>query len=772
MRLSIIVLTVFITMTFLISCAQNSTTQNSTNGQIFTTTCTPTQQACADIFGKDFVYVGATRSGCPPNAIRTRCKMDTTNTPKPLAVSRLQTSPLAPTPARLSDEPEVLMITKLFCFTRDLRMVETLQECQTAGERLGLNIFPETSIPVSVSDARVQEGCTIFENPATGKVGVTFKEEFKCRKGGIGQPCNSLGGCGHDNPCPCFNDNPAPNPVCKDGVFQPDINKYYTIGSINNRFLATTRDIDSDFVVLTPDLPSYVPHRDDLTPYSTQTSAFISSQAFDPESFRMSDARVHWRFVPKGNGQYEIVGRGSGHRLQAKLNGGVDALVLHVSDSIYSNPVLFTPRCVGSMVVLDMPNNRQIMDCCDYVDKVKRQPLRSANAASNSAALAQVFLEPQTPGRILSTNKLVAPLNSMKLEHRWFIHEVTDFMRPGKFDPKPVTVNPLFSEAQIADHLASQGGSLKPTIAEGVPIVAGAVTVLSDDLLKKMKVGPPFASAALAFGLSFGLEAAGVGGGDNSGEIDILDLATVMQQALQDLADDLIARTDDLVETKIVEESARMLGNNMIARRRWFMEDYPKVKHFEIARQNLVRIDNVADRLFREVDDYQVDIETFYGLSFTPTSQNAKRSHFMLDTLKLAVTELMIMEQEAHLMKAYAQPDVPCSAIADINNLNENAQFMSDLLRKSQETLIKFITEVRKCEVDALTFTFECPAESKKNFVAETTFDIQHFSYPIQLQLDRLKNVTLDTLTKCERLRDPNDSFRSEFENDEFDFSS
>lgn len=140
----------------------------------------------------------------------------------------------------------------------------------------------------------------------------------------------------------------------------------------------------------------------------------------------------------------------------------------------------------------------------------------------------------------------------------------------------------------------------------------------------------------------------------------------------------------------------------------------------------------------------------FPTLQSNPDVGDLRRFHFAIDLAKLAVMQEVIMRAEASLLQAYWVDGFSCEDVVENAALDTRVLILRTKLKNARQELIRYGRSNPNHRVSASASEFE--------------FDARHFSYPINAQLEFLDGIVEDTLIKCERLRDPNDSFRAHFE--------
>ena len=531
--------------------------------------------------------------------------------------------------------------------------------------------------------------------------------------------------CSHDIPCVCQDDE-SETPVCRGGEFQPDPHKYYTIRSPNGRYAGVGVEVFPDIQVsLTTELPP-------------------------------SDSRLHWRFAEAGGGLAAVSrhnGQGLnttgflGNRLQT---GGVQPLSL----SCRGSQVLLEQAGLSPLDSSGPMSDGSTPTSTPFVPTEPQSPgnirVRS-NCMKKSRSCESVFgdgfvqVDRRTCGIVGQLHQLTClktfgvPL-SMHVPQGWYVEEVEAFSRAVNFDPAPVQVGTLLGPAALSDSLATHGASALSSLTT---IGAGTVAV----------VGGPLAGAVFSVSVNSALQLLSAFGVDVFKKPDpVAELAAQVDEALKELAADMEARTQDLISNGLAQESARELTSRMNERRRWFYRELPNLKVSRMALGDPEQTQRLADDVFVAARELGVDIAASFPTLGIPQSElELRRAHFGLDVAKLAMTELLIMLSEGILLEAHALPELSCEQIIFDRALQDRADAFA---RALEDAIAAFLEYGGRFTLDH---------RINQSF-AEFEFDVHNFSYPIAQQLEFFETRAAETLDMCNRLRDPADSFRADFE--------
>ncbi len=596
--------------------------------------------------------------------------------------------------------------------------------------------------------------------------------------------------CTHDVPCVCADDveddetepaEPGGASACKDGVFDPDPNKYYAIRSPNGRYLryAGMHEVKPGAVVLTP-LASDATEQWETPAYSS----FEFDQVSSPD-----DSRLQWRFVNRPGGGYDVIGRAVGMPLGldaslTAISPGIEPNAAKVLGSGQLNYTVFDPEsafppdfpafsmtCKGNQVVLEQ-GGRSPLDLGGFLEGhphttaisspfVHTGPtfyagtmIRRSGCERKSTSCQELYGEGfyktgsskcgvgWIKERKTCQKDPLPPL-SMYVPQAWYVEEVTHYKRALDFDPSPVSPPTLMSHASMADSLATFSKSSHAAAG------AGTAAVLANQVLAKGS-GPLYGALfSIGFNAMFDL-GLGEGLGFFEQPDPVADLADEVETVMTRLKEELQAETADLIDNAIAHEAAVSLDNKMGVRRDYFYGDDEYLLDKQTALFGTADTGELAGDLASKAFEFRVDIgESFPEPDASPDELAIRKIHFVLDTAKLAMTEMVIMSAEATLLRAYANPDMTCEDAA--NNLAANASAASEALSQSQDALIDYGNEHDDARQSILYAEFE--------------FDVKTFSYPIEAQLEFFESIVGDTVAKCERLRDPEDEFRTHFEN-------
>ena len=641
----------------------------------------------------------------------------------------------------IPSHPNAVMVTQGSCESKGYRTIENKQECELAASGYGvLEIRVQRETRNSIFGRFRSHGCTML------KVNGQLQANLRIRK-------NRARFCSDSAPCFCIADDLEVLPVCENGVFDPQLDTYYSIGSPNHRFLT---DVDRRM--------SRSPNsQDDINKF---TKHFEARNVGSTNEF---DARAHWRFVPAGDNFWYIRNRSTGKDI-----GVDDSTLLEVQDrglagqTKKEDGIRWSVFCRGKDVIIQsLDNDHSPRDCCfDFLGNRdidgKREilfPGVQMSDRGNTVGAEHVFPgcflkkrdceELVGPGffkdKRLSLCNLAgtaerkrckritpAPI-SINVQHRWFIHEVEVFKRGGGLDNAPVALSSSFeAEAFISDNLAS---SLLIGGFNGAVAAAGTALAIATPVTAAAFLGV----ATLGLNVIFG-----------SGPDPTEALAEAIGEALDQFAIDVENRIDDAIKDGFAAENARQLSNIVLIQRRWFLTVYPGLKQDRLADQNQAEINGLADILqFTKVQGMEADIQQQIGFDTSPTELNAKRSHAAFEILKVGLTELLNMAQEAVLLRALANPEDTCESIIDLHNLDNMSARALTMLEDAVDQIRGFVVDESKFESD------------------ELVFDIENFSYPITVQQTAFQSFVTETEKKCEKLREDPDA-RVTFESDTF----
>lgn len=568
--------------------------------------------------------------------------------------------------------------------------------------------------------------------------------------------------CSHDIPCVCADDAPAPT-VCRDGVFQPDPTKYFTIRSPNGRYL---RDVVNPLhvgLLITP------VEGDATDPYTQPANLLSMDLVASP-----SDERLQWRFEASGDG-FHIINRRTGRRIRTTyVPVDYDLLPEGMRFATSSSPDVdpSSLSCRGTQV---------------FIDHGGYSPRDTGNVTIDGSTVGPVaaplvYGEPIIPGteqrrtgcmkksrsctsvygsdfeqvgrslcgflnrnhRLTCSRPLATPISTY-VPQGWTIEEVEQFSRAVDFDPAPVTIDPIVSPGPMADSLATYGFMSADKLGS-----AGA-TILSKATIA--------ANSAPLYGAMFSIAVnAAVDFGLNPTEPDpVADLALEIHQTLIKLEADIDARTRDLISNGLAQESTRVLGATLGERTRQFYTDRASERQNIFANELLdaeerkFLILRLSGDIADLANDLAVDLDpAFPTLGADPSEDDLRRVHFGMSFAKLAAVQEAIMLSEATLLDAHELPAFTCEEVVENTALETRVGILADKLQSAQDALI--------------AYGLQSAAHRRNDSEEEFEFDARNFSYPIDAQIEFLDTIVEDTLLKCERLRDPDDSFAEHFE--------
>ncbi|MCB9608306.1 MAG: VCBS repeat-containing protein [Polyangiaceae bacterium] len=562
--------------------------------------------------------------------------------------------------------------------------------------------------------------------------------------------------CTHDRPCVCNDLGPAPEApqisACRDGVFQPDPNKYYTIKSPNGRYMRTVADGefgDSSTVMYTRI------QGDALQPYSSRNLEDISTP---------SDVRFHWRFTETDAG-YQSISRGTGNAMQ------VNRAINQISVKPVSDVVPPTFSCRGSQVVIEQSglypvdsgglfrdSNRAVITTPPIVRVKRLTPgimIRKTPCMSKSKSCESEFGPDfndnttrelcgflNTKHELTCTSFIDVPV-SMQVPQTWYVEEVHDFQRAVSFDVAPVTVAPLTSTSATGDALSTFGLSTARNLGP-----AAAETAIS--ISQKLAGSAPMVGGVVSLGLGF------LPGGefDFNKPDPVADLAATVQVALEQLAQDVEVQTKLLVENALAEENAQQLSDTIKSNREDFWKDYGQNQR-PLIFSPTASPSRLADILLEQGTRYDGDLDTLFpdicaadSADCQPSVLDLKQAHFAFNLVKLAIPEAMLILSEGALMDVLGN-EGSCDDAIQFFSIDDHAKKYARLLQNAVDALVRYGRLSSANRLSASADEFE--------------FDARNFSYDIKPQLAFLNKILADTKSKCRKLRDPNSTFRQHF---------
>jgi len=681
---------------------------------------------------------------------------------------------ISATQASLSLDYQPVMVTAGTCRSRGFRPINDQSECTAAALTL---MEGYRSLPAEVVATNTSPGCSI-EAAALGGV---LEGQALLRPSFVPGSETEIERqkCSHDAPCVCADeldgpydqdDEPAPTAsVCRDGEFQPNPHKYYTIRSPNGRFMRGARGFGDRWILLTPIAG------DASRPYTQPTHRPFTPFA---DGHEQSNANLHFRFVASDADEYTIINRATGRPVSSRAmdyspladaEGGI-ALAAFQSQG---DRVTFS--CRGAQVFMTFEDE-------------DLSPLDSAGLMTDHRDLTEVtvplvFLEPTSPGvmtrktkcmkksrsctsvynsdykrigrslcgvfkqnhRLTCQKRVSAPL-SMYLRQGWFIEEVQQYSHAVDFDPAPVTVDPLVSPSAMADSIATRGmfgAELFGSAVIDVTAWAGIAEASS-----------PLWGALFAVGMHAALDH-GLG---LVPQVDPLDeLVNEINATLTKLQNDIEVRTNELIANGLARESTRSFWQHLRETTRQFYVDQSREKvnilsNTEISLPELdFLVNDLRTGIKANADGFASGFNgAFPTLSSDPIEDDVRRVHFAMDMAKLAVVHEVTMRAEAALLQAYTVEGFSCQEVIENSSLDTRATILRTKLENAVEELVEYGRSATDRRISWTADEFE--------------FDARNFSYPIAAQLEFLDTIVEDTIVKCERLRDPEDPFREHFE--------
>uniref|UniRef100_A0A7S4K3E6 Uncharacterized protein n=1 Tax=Odontella aurita TaxID=265563 RepID=A0A7S4K3E6_9STRA len=521
------------------------------------------------------------------------------------------------------------------------------------------------------------------------------------------------------------------NPVCTSSSFNPDPTKYYTIAV--------------DDLVWAQGNPS------------TSSLGWTTKQNTPGMSMYLTNDKVgsasHWRFTQVTGNSWVTQNRLTGLKMSYDSQW-------HLTTNL-STETKLSATCSSSEtdeVFLEMIGAHAAFPRCDIngcifgsklniVERQRRETTSTGCVAysgcgsgwTETSKTYYLFCTSYSCERYLS-------VPSQKIEQRWSIKEVIDFVKPDTKQAVTVTV-----QEHALETLSNKIALVNDIAFMNTPILGAIVGFAQSEYFS----GP-----------------------------------TIAQQ-LQKLADDVQEMTADMISTGIATNAIDEANKRIAHRRSYFLVEYPGHKHHYMANENMDQIDDLADDLLDKASEYAKDTTAFFGNSYSHQDMNAvKRAQKGFQYLKLALVDVLTMYREGVLLQAYAHPDDNCQNIIGrylIPGGNSRAAAYKKQLQDTWDMLHRHRVqpigsslnrEMYTCEAhddfNSRTELFYFSGGGAASVYAtaqqvaaaakhELTHDMTHWSYPTHVQMDYLDGYEDGTLAMCEALRsDP--EFRASFE--------
>jgi len=645
-----------------------------------------------------------------------------------LAVTGAQASLLRRQAQATDDDTDYMLLRAGKCIDFDAKPVTSWSQCQEAAKVLAFR--------------------TTSSNPGNSKPG--------CRLMNSGVV--AFNGSSNNYSCspalPCLCETPRrKTPVCSDdGVFQPDPDQYYVITSNEGKAL-----LDSGF------------------PHVVEMSNAIS---LDNVPKRNATTSTHWRFVQEDNGQWKIMSRYTGLMMGASDSNSKygeastvtkkEGLVYSFweNDYVHEKPLWFTPTCNSQNTGVELHSKNKQYSITSEAEGYTYAKLsdgwnvyqRKGTGCTSKSVTCESAFGPNAHrasrklcGTWHEKHALECHINTWH-EHKigatvpqyWRITPVDQFMRitepnNNKYWEDDVTIydkrSTSNSPATVSESMAlieTFGGVAAAAFATSIQVafcpLCGAMTT---------------ALAALAIGTGADF----LFGTDAPEPFDI-------EGALRDLEREILGQVETMMDEALALQGAAQARDNFQGRREWFYKDYRTRKHFLMEKQDMDELELLSGVMLTKLDEFKVDIKTFFGIAdnFRHDTQTARRLEYSFDILKLAWTELMLMEQENLLLESYTDSSYTCAELLELNTVHDDVQEARDMLTKTVDLIFDVLVQ-----------------DGPSYFLEERQFDFANLSYNIKPQLAFLDGFTNKTLTLCEELR-TNDEYRYQFETGDHDF--
>ena len=478
-----------------------------------------------------------------------------------------------------------------------------------------------------------------------------------------------------------------------------------------------------------------------------ELTKMITELSGNAASNRIQDATM-WRFEKSGNNRYNIWNRFSGRKVFKNVQGTCKSGGRRVDFGLQSK--VFVDR------------DRRTSGCkkgsrdCETVFSPGFEQIRKFK--SNCFGGARRF----------ECERLV-PNSTFRL---WVVSEVETFNKlsgPGLSTP----------QVRADQEPAVDAGQLIATLGT---TAAGTVGTLLCPLC-----GGLFSVAA-----SFGFSA--LNPGDMSGK-------------LNQLADEILDATEEMIDNGIASESIRQFRGAMEEHRENIFLDYVNDKHraFQSVRDGdeeaFIRLSSAHDFLEPLVAAYTTDLHRVFGEDASVIGQDrqsVQRSFLGFDALSYSVMELLAARQELYIMESYLFPTDSCQEIADRDRLDDQANSLLEVLQQTHRVMTrqrKFAdcckakvffkntstnprqqTRIHNTEIydgnkrvgryQGIVTSRNPRSPKVAEIMKEREFDMNFISYPILPLLQYMRSYQKFSIDMCEAVRnDP--AIRARFETDD-----